>query len=52
MTNILNVISAMAEAAASSDHGTLLRPEKPVITLSRDYGAGGDVIATLSLIHI
>ena len=46
MTNILSVISAMAEAASSSDMGTLLRPAKPVITLSRDYGAGGDVIAT------
>jgi len=46
MTNILNVISAMAEAAATPDQGTLLRPKKPVITLSRDYGSGGDVIAT------
>lgn len=45
MTNILNVISAMAEAASSSEHGTLLRPDKPVITLSRDYGAGGEIIA-------
>lgn len=46
MTNILNVISAMAEAAATAERGTLQRPSKPVITLSRDYGSGGDIIAT------
>lgn len=46
MTNILNVISAMAEAAAATEQGSLQRPVKPVITLSRDYGSGGDVIAT------
>ena len=46
MTNILNVISAMAETAAASERGSLLRPTKPVITLSRDYGSGGDIIAT------
>jgi len=46
MTNILNVISAMAEVASGSAEGTLARPTLPVITLSRDYGSGGDVIAT------
>jgi cytidylate kinase len=46
MTNILNVISAMAEAAAQVNQGTLLRPQHPVITISRDYGSGGDIIAT------
>jgi cytidylate kinase len=46
MTNILNAISAMAEVAAATAQGTLVQPKLPVITLSRDYGSGGDIIAT------
>ncbi|OIQ98425.1 cytidylate kinase [mine drainage metagenome] len=46
MTNILNVISAMAEVAAVTTDGSLLTPKQPVVTISRDYGSGGDVIAT------
>ncbi len=46
-TNVLDVISAMAEAASVQPaHGTLHRPLQPVITISRDYGSGGDIIAT------
>ncbi|MBC7906867.1 MAG: cytidylate kinase-like family protein [Rhodospirillaceae bacterium] len=45
--NILSVISAMAEvAAAPPPEGTLIKPKMPVVTLSRDYGSGGDIIAT------
>lgn len=44
--NILTVIAAMAEAATvSHDEPTTRHPKKPVITISRDYGSGGDVIA-------
>jgi len=46
MTNILNVISAMAEVATETAQGQHLQPKQPVITLSRDYGSGGDIIAT------
>jgi len=46
MTNILAVISAMAESAALAAQGTLAQPKLPVITISRDYGSGGDIIAT------
>ena len=45
-TNILTVISAMAEVATLPRQGDHLRPRQPVITLSRDFGSGGDVIAT------
>ncbi|BAE52525.1 cytidylate kinase-like family protein [Paramagnetospirillum magneticum] len=45
-TNILSVISAMAEVATVPRQGEHLRPRQPVITLSRDFGSGGDVIAT------
>ncbi|MGE5504881.1 MAG: cytidylate kinase-like family protein [Actinomycetota bacterium] len=45
-TNILSVISAMAEVATLAPQGTSKRPRQPVITISRDYGSGGDVIAT------
>jgi cytidylate kinase len=44
-TNILSVISAMAEAAVLPPQGTALRPRQPVITISRDWGSGGDAIA-------
>lgn len=44
--NILTVIAAMAEMASRSPQSSLVKPKQPVITLSRDYGAGGDVIAT------
>jgi cytidylate kinase len=44
-TRLLNVISAMAEAASTARQGALQRPLQPVITLSRDYGAGGEQIA-------
>jgi len=44
--NILNVISAMAEVAAVKPQGAAGRPARPVITISRDFGSGGDVIAT------
>ncbi|MBX9634727.1 MAG: cytidylate kinase-like family protein [Magnetospirillum sp.] len=45
--NILSVISAMAEVAtAAPAEGTIVKPKMPVVTLSRDYGSGGDVIAT------
>ena len=46
MTDVLSAISAMAEVAAAPPQGTTARPLRPVITLSRDYGSGGDVIAT------
>jgi cytidylate kinase len=46
MTNVLSVIAAMAEVAGTEGEGTLLRPRRPVVTLSRDYGSGGDIIAT------
>ncbi|HSV30151.1 MAG TPA: cytidylate kinase-like family protein [Candidatus Omnitrophota bacterium] len=45
-TNILSVIAAMAEVATVTPQGTLTRPKQPVVTISRDYGSGGDVIAT------
>ncbi|MEO0035798.1 MAG: hypothetical protein RLZZ501_1821, partial [Pseudomonadota bacterium] len=45
-TNLLSVISALAEAAATRHDGGPARPPKPLITLSRDFGSGGDVIAT------
>ncbi|MFD2234732.1 AAA family ATPase [Phaeospirillum tilakii] len=45
-TNLLSVISALAEAAATRHDGAPARPPKPLITLSRDFGSGGDVIAT------
>ncbi|MBI5164907.1 MAG: cytidylate kinase-like family protein [Magnetospirillum sp.] len=44
--NILNVISSMAEIAARRPQGSDGPPRLPVITISRDYGSGGDVIAT------
>ncbi|MCR6630880.1 MAG: cytidylate kinase-like family protein [Magnetospirillum sp.] len=45
--DIMSVIAAMAEVAtAPPAEGTLAKPRRPVITLSRDYGSGGDVIAT------
>lgn len=44
--NILTVIAAMAEVATVTHDGPTTRhPKKPVITISRDYGSGGDVIA-------
>jgi cytidylate kinase len=46
MTNILSVISAMAEVATVPPQGASKRPRQPVITISRDYGSGGDVIAS------
>jgi len=46
-TDIMAVIAAMAEVAtAPPAEGSLSKPRKPVITLSRDYGSGGDIIAT------
>lgn len=45
-TSILNVISALAEVATVPRQGDHARPRQPVITLSRDFGSGGDVIAT------
>ncbi len=45
-SNVLQVISAMAEVAAAQPQGTLHHPLKPLITISRDYGSGGDIIAT------
>ncbi|TAN73364.1 MAG: cytidylate kinase-like family protein [Magnetospirillum sp.] len=45
-TNILTVISAMAEVATVPRQGDHTRPRQPVITLSRDFGCGGDIIAT------
>lgn len=45
-TNILTVISALAEVATVPRQGEHHRPRQPVITLSRDFGSGGDVIAT------
>lgn len=45
--DIMAVIAAMAEVATAPPvDGTLIKPRQPVITLSRDYGSGGDVIAT------
>ncbi len=45
-TNILSVIAAMAEVATVTPKGEPTRPKQPVITISRDYGSGGDIIAT------
>jgi len=45
-TNILTVISAMAEVATVPREGEHHRPRQPVITMSRDFGSGGDIIAT------
>lgn len=45
-TNILSVISALAEVATLTPQGNTARPRQPVITISRDWGSGGDVIAT------
>jgi cytidylate kinase len=46
VANYLEVISAMAEAVSTTaPRGTLAHPLRPVITLSRDYGSGGDIIA-------
>jgi cytidylate kinase len=45
-SNILSVISAMAEVATVPPQGSLRRPQQPVITISRDFGSGGDIIAT------
>lgn len=45
--NILSVISAMAEVATvTHEEPTTRKPKRPVITISRDYGSGGDIIAT------
>lgn len=45
--DVLSVISAMAAVANAPPAGLGIhpKPQKPVITLSRDYGAGGEVIA-------
>lgn len=44
--NILSVIAAMAEVATvTHDEPSTRHPKKPVITISRDYGSGGDIIA-------
>lgn len=45
-TNILSVIAAMAEVSTVTPKGEHNRPQKPVITISRDYGSGGDIIAS------
>jgi cytidylate kinase len=45
--NILSVIAAMAEVATvSHEEPTTRKPKQPVVTISRDYGSGGDIIAT------
>ncbi|MBF0326359.1 cytidylate kinase-like family protein [Magnetospirillum moscoviense] len=47
MSNILSVISAMAEVATvTHEEPTTRKPKQPVVTISRDYGSGGDIIAT------
>jgi cytidylate kinase len=46
MSNILSVISAMAEVATVTLQGGPQRPRQPVVTISRDYGSGGDIIAS------
>lgn len=43
--DILSVISLMAEVASRPPQGEGRRPRKPVITISRDYGSGGDEVA-------
>ena len=45
-TNVINVIAAMAEVVNLPFEGTLSRPRQPVVTISRDYGSGGDIIAS------
>ncbi len=45
MTDIIKVIATMAEAVQVPSKGTLAKPQRPVITISRDYGSGGDIIA-------
>jgi len=44
--NVLSVISALAAVASNRHEGDRQLPPKPVITLSRDFGSGGDVIAS------
>lgn len=47
MTNtVLSVISALAAVVTKPHEGDQPLPPKPVITLSRDFGSGGDVIAS------
>lgn len=47
MTNtVLSVISALAAVSSNPHEGRRQLPPKPVITLSRDFGSGGDVIAS------
>ncbi len=43
--NLLSVISAMAEVAERTPKEAGGRPKRPVITISRDLGSGGDEIA-------
>lgn len=44
--NVLSVISALAAVVSKPQEGGSRLPPKPVITLSRDFGSGGDVIAS------
>ncbi|MBF0372132.1 MAG: cytidylate kinase-like family protein [Alphaproteobacteria bacterium] len=44
-TDVLSAIAAMAEVVSKPAEGTLSRPKQPVITISRDCGSGGDIIA-------
>ncbi|CCG41804.1 cytidylate kinase-like family protein [Magnetospirillum molischianum] len=44
--NVLSVISALASVVSKPHESGRQLPPKPVITLSRDFGSGGDVIAT------
>lgn len=45
MQNILGVISALAEVSVQQQAGTLAKPTRPIIAISRCYGAGGEAIA-------
>ena len=45
--NLLSAIAAMAKVATpTQNEPSIHHPVKPVVTISRDYGSGGDVIAT------
>ncbi len=44
--DILSVIATMAKVAARAPASTTEHPHHPVVTISRDYGSGGDIIAS------
>jgi len=45
ISSVFSAISAMAAAEKTAPPGSSRHPLKPVVTISRDYGSGGDIIA-------